>query len=239
MAGHSKWHQIRHKKAANDSKMGKVFTKHAKLITLAARSGPDPDLNPTLRAAINNAKVDNVPNANIERAIKKASGEGGEALQMSEVFYEGFGPEGVAIYVQVITDNKNRSYTSVRNIFAKNGGNLGQPGSVGWMFQKRGSFLVELGSMDKEEAELVLIESGAEDFQELENELLVYTEAQNLHETTETAKQNGLSIKQAEITYVPTQTVEVTESEAAQKVLDFIEKLEDDDDVQAVYMNMA
>ena len=158
MAGHSKWHSIRHKKGANDKKRGKIFTKHARLIMLAARNGSDPSLNSTLRQSIDNAKAENVPNDNIKRAIAKGSSEGKDATQLYEVLYEGYGPDKSAILIEALTDNKNRTFTNIRNIMNKNAGNLGESGSVSYMFEKVGFFHVKVTSNNKEEVMLEIME---------------------------------------------------------------------------------
>lgn len=238
MAGHSKWHSIRHKKAANDAKMGKIFTKHAKLITIAARDGGgDPDSNATLRTAIQNAKAANMPNTNIDRAIKKGTGEGGEAVNMVELFYEGFGPAGIALYVHAITDNKNRSYTNIRTTMNKNGGNMGEAGSVGWMFERKGQVTVILDGRDPEEAQLELIDTGAEDFAEAGEEMLVYCTDSQTQTVAEAIEGLGYKVKSKELTFLPKQTVAIDEQNVADKLFKLIDALEDDDDVQTVYMN--
>jgi YebC/PmpR family DNA-binding regulatory protein len=160
MSGHSKWHSIRHKKGAADAARGKIFTRHAKLITIAARDGGDPEMNPSLRLAIDNAKKENMPNANIERAIKKGTGEDKDGTQFFEITYEGYAPGGIAVLVSTFTDNKNRTVSSIRSIFSKNGGNLGESGSVSFMFHKKGIILV---SNPSDEIEMAAIEAGAED----------------------------------------------------------------------------
>ena len=238
MSGHSKWHSIKHKKAANDSKIGKIFTKHGKLITIAARDGGgDPAMNAALRSAIINAKADNTPSKNIERAIKKGTGELAGAGEIVEIFYDGFGPSGVAFYVHCITDNRNRSYTNVRTIFSKNGGNLGELGTVAWMFERKGMLTIDCEGKDVEEIELMLIESGADDFEEHEGELTVYTDSAETQKVAEAAEKLGLEVKKKEITYLPKQEVPITDKQVAEKVIHLIDLLEDDEDVQTVYVN--
>lgn len=218
--------------------MGKIFTKHAKLITIAARDGGgDPDTNPTLRTAIQNAKAANMPNTNIDRAIKKGTGDLDGGVQMVEVFYEGFGPAGVALYIHCITDNKNRSYTNVRTIVSKNGGNLGDSGAVGWMFERKGMITVTLAGKDRDEAELELIEAGAEDFDNVEDELLVYCTDAATQTVADAIEAMGYQVKQKELTYLPKQTVAINDQDTAEKLFKLIDILDDDEDVQTVYMN--
>ncbi|PIQ79653.1 YebC/PmpR family DNA-binding transcriptional regulator [Candidatus Peregrinibacteria bacterium CG11_big_fil_rev_8_21_14_0_20_41_10] len=238
MSGHSKWNSIKHKKANNDARLGKLFTRHAKLITLAARDGGgDPEMNAALRTAIANAKVDNTPNKNIERAVKRGTGELDDGKELVEVYYEGYGPSGVAFYIHSITDNTNRSYANIRIAMSKNGGNLGEAGCVGWMFERKGMITVPLNGKDADEAQLELIETGADDFDVADEDLIVYspfTETQTVAEAIEAA---GYKIKQKEITFLPKQTVEINDQAAADKLFVLVEALEDDEDVQTVYMN--
>ena len=164
MAGHSKWHSIRHKKGANDAIRGKIFTKHANLITIAARNGGDPETNPALRLAIENAKKENTPNKNIERAIKKGTGEDKSASQLVEATFEGYGPNGIAILIETLSDNRNRTVSGIRIAFSKNNGNLGENGSVSWMFHRKG--IIEITLQDAthtENIEILAIENDAED----------------------------------------------------------------------------
>lgn len=237
MSGHSKWHSIKHKKGAADAKRGKIFTKHAKLIAIAARGGADPEMNPTLRTAINNAKADNVPSANIEKAIKKGSGQDKDAAQYAEVMYEGYGPEGTAMLIEVITDNKNRALTSVKTIMSKNGGNLGEAGSVGWMFDRKGLIFARAEGKDPEEAELEAIDSGAEDITVDEEVYEIITPDTELMSVKDNLEKTGFSVEKAEISYLPKNTVKIDSPEKAAKVLKLIDLLEDDDDVSNVYSN--
>lgn len=237
MSGHSKWHSIKHKKGAADAKRGKIFTKHAKLIAIAARAGGDPDMNPALRTAINNAKADNVPSANIEKAVKKGSGEDKDSTQYSEVMYEGYGPEGTAMLIEVITDNKNRALTSVKTIMSKNGGNLGEAGSVGWMFERKGLIFAKAEGKNPEDAELEAIDSGAEDITVDENVYEIITPDIELMAVKDNLEKAGFSVERAEISYLPKNTVDINSPEQASKVLKLIDLLEDDDDVSNVYSN--
>lgn len=239
MSGHSKWHSIKHKKAAKDAKVGKIFTRHGKLITIAARDGGgDPDTNPALRAAITNAKADNMPNVNIERAVKRGSGELDADKQLLEIFYEGFGPGGTAFYIQAITDNKNRSYTNIRTIMSKNGGNLGEAGSVGWMFERKGMINIDLAGRDPEQAQLDLIESGADDFDLLDaNQIIAYCSDEQTQAVAEAVSKAGYNVTQKELTFLPKQSVELLDQNVVAKFLKLIDLLDDDEDVQTVYTN--
>lgn len=238
MSGHSKWNSIKHKKGAADAKRGKVFTKHAKLIAITARDGGgDPEMNPGLRTAIANAKADNVPNSNIEKAIKKGSGDDKDVMNFEEVMYEGFGPAGVAVYVQVITDNKNRAVSSIKTIFNKSGGNMGEAGTVGWMFEQKGIIFAKASGVDSEEAELLAIDAGAEDISTEGDEFEIITTPAGLMKIRENLEKAGFEIKKAELTFVAKNPVKIDSLEGAQKVFRLIEALEDDDDVANVYSN--
>lgn len=235
MSGHSKWHSIKHKKGAADAKRGKIFTKHAKLITIAAKNGGDPDMNPGLRTAILNAKADNVPNSNIEKSIKKGSGADKDSAVFVEVTYEGYGPEGTAVLVEVLTDNKNRSVTNVKNIINKNGGKMGESGTVGWKFDRRGVILIKLGDKDPEEAELEIIDAGADDLSLKENVFEVLTQTTDLMKVKDNLEKAGFEIIKAELSYIPKDTVNIDSADKAKKVLNFIDLLEDDEDVNNVF----
>lgn len=238
MSGHSKWHSIKHKKGAADAKRGKIFTKHAKLITIAARDGGgDAEMNPALRTAIANAKADNTPNSNIEKAIKKGTGEDKEGANFVEVMYEGFGPGSTVFYVQVITDNKNRSLTNVKTAFSKNGGNLGEAGTVGWMFERKGVILAKAPEIENDEAELLIIDSGAENFESDGDYYEVTTEPAVLMQVREILEKSGFQIEKAELSFIPKNRVEISDLEEAKRVIKLAEVLEDDEDVSEVYGN--
>lgn len=238
MSGHSKWHSIRHKKGAADAKRGKIFTRHANLITIAAREGGgDPDMNPNLRLAIDNAKKDNVPNDNIDRAIKRGTGEGKDAAEISEELYEGYGPCGVAVMVEALTDNKNRTYTNIRTAFNKNGGNLGNSGSVAWMFDRKGVIQIHTEGKNREELELAAIDAGAEDLEREDGVMTIYTHPSQLTQATDALKKAGFEPEQVETLMVPNNTIKVENEADAQKVMDFIEALEEDMDVNNVSAN--
>lgn len=238
MAGHSKWHNIRHKKAKMDAKRGQIFTKLIREITVAAREGGgDPEFNPRLRMAIEKAKQHNMPAENIERAIKKGTGEL-EGITYEEVSYEGYGPEGVAIIVECLTDNRNRTTGEIRHIFSKHGGNLGASGCVSFMFEDKGVILVSKEGVDEEIIFEKAIEAGAEDvIMEDENYYEIRTAPTDLYAVKEKLEKEDLKIEKAELTKIPTTTVEVKNQETAEKLMKLLEALEDQDDVQKVYSN--
>jgi len=238
MSGHSKWHSIKHKKAATDAKRGKIFTQHANLITIAARQGGgDPDMNPSLRLAIDNAKKANVPNNNIDRAIKRGTGELKGEAEISELVYEGYGPGGIAVIVECLTDNKNRTYTNVRTAFNKKGGNLGESGSVAWMFERKGLITVNNPGIDQEELELAAIDAGAEDIKTEGDLTEIFTDPSQLTDVNEKLKSAGFTPENAESQLIPKNTVKIDNEEQAKKVLEFMEAIEDDEDVTNVSSN--
>lgn len=239
MSGHSKWSTIKHKKASTDKKRGKVFTKHAKLIAVAARNGGDPDHNPGLRAAIDNARAENVPVDNIERAIKKGSGEGKDAVVMEEIFYEGFGPGGAALYIETLTDNRNRTLTNVKHIFTKNDGNFGSAGTVGYLFKKKGVIRINLAEAGKntDEVELAAIDAGAEDVMNEGESMTIYTEPTDVMKAKNALEAAGLKVASASQTYVPQTNVQISELETAKQLLKLIELIEEDEDVSEVFSN--
>lgn len=235
MSGHSKWHSIKHKKGAADAARGKVFTRHAKLITIAARDGGgDPNMNPSLRLAIDNSKKDNMPNANVERAIKKGTGEDKDAVAFIECTYEGYAPGGVAVLVSILTDNKNRTVSNVRMAFSKHGGNLGEPGSVAFLFHKKGVILI---SNPDENLELVAIDAGAEDVKEDNGTLEVIADPKGFFAIKKALEDAGAEIDSAEIKLIPSTTVAIDDEETARKVVRLVQALEDDDDVSNVAAN--
>ncbi len=239
MAGHSKWKNIQRRKNAQDAKRGKIFMKLAKEIYVAAKQGGvDPDANPGLRLAIDKAKAANMPNDNIERAIKKAAGaQGGENYE--EITYEGYGPGGVAIMVKCLTDNKNRTATNVRTGFNKNGGSLGETGCVSYMFDRKGYLVIsrEELSVDEDEMLLEVIEAGAEEMETSDEAFEIYTLPENFNDVKESLQNSGYTFVSAEITMIP-QTYSQLDEETSEKMLKLIDVLEDDDDVQEVYHNM-
>lgn len=237
MSGHSKWHNIQARKSVTDAHKGKLYSKHAKLIEVSARSGGDPGTNAILRSAIERAKLDGVPNANIDRAIKKGTGELKDGAEIVEVMYEGFGPGGTAMYIQVLTDNKNRSYQSVKNILSKHGGAIGEAGVVGWMFEKRGMIEVDPKGRPLDDLELTAIDAGASDVQREDDTLIVYTEPSSLHEVKKKFESQGVTVKKSEITFVPKNLVAIGDVETAKKIFTLLEVFDEDDDVTQVFSN--
>lgn len=236
MSGHSKWATIKRKKAAIDAKRGKIFTKLIKEITIAARhGGGDPAGNPRLRLAIDNAKAQNMPQDNIDRAIKKATGEL-EGVTYHELTYEGYGSAGVAVLVEVATDNKNRTVAEVRHLFSKNGGSLGEGGSVAWMFDRKG--IITLPNQGKTEDDImdIIIEAGADDLQTEEDFFEISTSVESFETVRKAVVERGLEVENASLQWVAKNLIEV-KGEDADKVIKLIEGLEDLDDVQSVYSN--
>ena len=237
MSGHSKWSQVKRKKGVQDAKRGQIFTKLIREITVAARlGGGDPDGNPRLRAAIAAAKAENMPRDNIERAIKKGTGDLSEGSQFEEVMYEGYGPGGLAVLIESLTDNRNRTTADIRHIFSKNNGNLGEAGCVAWMFQKKGYIVVEKDKVAEDTLMEVAVEAGAEDIQEADKEYELISDPKNLDGVKESLEKAAIPYTLAEITMLPQNTVEVGERHAEQ-ILRLMEMLEDHDDVQKVYSN--
>ncbi|RKY04668.1 YebC/PmpR family DNA-binding transcriptional regulator [Candidatus Poribacteria bacterium] len=238
MAGHSKWSQIKHKKALMDARKGKIFTKLIREITVAARQGGgNPDTNPRLRMAIANAKAHNMPWENIERAIKRGTGElVDEKAQLEEVSYEGYGPGGVAILIEAVTDNKNRTVAEIRHIFDKNGGTLGERGCVSWMFDRKGLIVIEKEGVDEEELFMVAADAGAEDMKDEGDVFEIYTDVESFEDVRKAIEEAGFKISRAELTMVPKTTVQV-QGKQAEQLLRLLEALEDHEDVQKVYSN--
>ncbi len=237
MSGHSKWSTIKHKKAAQDAKRGKAFSKIIKEITVAARiGGGDLAANPRLRTAIAAAKAENMPKDNIERAIKKGTGEL-EGANYEEVTYEGYGPGGVAILVETISDNRQRTVADVRHLFAKRGGNLGEPGSVAWIFEKKGLILVEKDKADEETLMTIALEADAEDIQEQESEWEIYTAPESFEDVKSALEANNIPVLSAEVTMLPGNTVSIEDEKQAGQLLILMEALEENSDVQNVYAN--
>ncbi|MGH3668305.1 MAG: YebC/PmpR family DNA-binding transcriptional regulator [Acidimicrobiia bacterium] len=234
MSGHSKWANIKHRKGRQDAARGKLFGKLAKAIEIAAREGGgNPDFNPTLVTAIYKAKVASMPNDNIDRAVKRGTGEV-EGAHYEEIWYEGYGPGGVALYVQILTDNRNRAASDVRSTFTRSGGNLGEPGSVGYLFYQKGLIHVK-GSED--DVMLVALDSGAEDIRDSgDGWFEVITSPGDIQQVRTALDEAGLEIDSADVTQLPSTTVPVGEGEA-RKLLRLIDALDDLDDVQSVYAN--
>ncbi|WP_338631542.1 YebC/PmpR family DNA-binding transcriptional regulator [Clostridium baratii] len=236
MSGHSKWHNIQAKKGKMDAKRGKIFTKIGKELMVAVKNGgPSPESNAKLRDVIAKAKAANMPNDTIQRSIKKAAGET-SSVNFEKNVYEGYGPSGVAVIVEALTDNKNRSAGNIRSAFTKGGGNMGTTGCVGFMFQEKGEIVIEKGDLDEEEVMMMALDAGAEDFQAEDEVFVVYTEPDSFGEIREALEGNGLEFLEAGVKMIPDTTSELNEEDAKkfQKMLDL---LEDDDDVQEVYHN--
>ena len=236
MSGHSKWSSIKHKKGAADAKRGKIFTKLIKEITVAARmGGGDPDGNPRLRSAIAAAKAENMPKDNIERGIKKGTGEL-EGVSYEESSYEGYGPGGVAVLVECLTDNKNRAVAEVKHLFERHGGNLGEPGCVAWIFEQKGLIALDRDKVDEESLLELALEAGAEDVNEEETQFEIITSPSDFEPVKNAIDEAGLPYTLAEITKIPKNTVKI-EGKKAQQMLNLMEALEDNDDVNNVYAN--
>ncbi len=238
MSGHSKWSSIKHQKGAKDVQRGALFTKLAREITVAVRAGGggDPEANYRLRLAVQKARGNNMPNDNIERSIKKALGED-DNTTYDDVLYEGFGPGGAAILVQALTDNRNRTVSEVRSAFAKYGGNMGESGSVGWMFANRGVITINTDGKDADEVALKAIDAGAADVEESEGILEAYTEPQDLKTVEDAVRAQGLAVDEAGLRYIASTPMELDTNQTVQ-ALRLIEKLEDLDDVQQVFSNL-
>lgn len=235
MSGHSKWATIKRKKAVLDSKRGKIFTKLIKEITIAARDGGDPNGNPRLRLAVDNAKAANMPLDNIERAIKKATGEL-EGVTYHELTYEGYGPAGVAVLVEVATDNKNRTVAEVRHLFSKNGGSMGETGSVAWMFDRKGVITLPAEGKKEDDVMEIILEAGADDLTTEEDYFEVTTTVESFEPVRRTLVDKNFAIENASLQWIAKNMIEV-KGEDAEKVMKMIEGLEDLDDVQNVYSN--
>lgn len=237
MSGHSKWASIKHKKAATDARRGQLFTKLARAITVAAREGGgDPDSNFTLAAAVEKAKSYSMPKDNIQRAIDRGTGAGGGDEQIERVVYEGYGPGGAAVLVDTLTDNRNRTGSEVRNIFDKAGGNLGEPGSVAWQFEKKGLILVDADRYGEEDM-LVAIDAGAEDVAEDGDVLRVTAPPAGLTAVRSALEEAGVVIQASELAMEPNAVVEVSGEAEARALLRLLEALDDHDDVEAVHAN--
>src|SRR6476469_1100754 len=237
MSGHSKWHTIKHKKGAIDAKRGKIFTKLIKEITVAARTGGsgDVDSNARLRKAVNDAKGQNMPNDTIDRAIKRGTGEL-EGVNYDEITYEGYGPNGVAVMVETMTDSRNRTVAEIRHIFSKNGGNMGESGSVGWMFDKKGYIVVDKAAKSEEELFEIAVGAGADDMQDDGDLFEILTAPENFDAVNDAIKAAGIQPQAAEISMIPQNYIKL-EGQDAKTMLKLYDSLDDNDDVQKVYAN--
>ena len=239
MAGHSKWSKVKRFKGAIDVKRGQIFSKLSKEISIAAKSGGgDPSANPRLRSAILAARGQSMPNDNIERAIKRGTGEGNETTHFDEIVYEGYAPGGVAVIVEAATDNKNRTAAEIRSIFTKNDGNLGASGSVSYMFHKKGQITVLRDSIDEDRLFELALEAGAEELTTEEDQYVITTSHDQLYAVAEALKQAGVTTDGQKFTFIPDTTVPVADETVARQILRLCDALEDDDDVQHVYSNL-
>jgi YebC/PmpR family DNA-binding regulatory protein len=238
VSGHSKWSTIKHKKGAADAKRGQLFTKLSKAIIVAAKEGgPDPAGNLSLQNAIEKAKSYSMPKDTIERAIARGAGTDADAAAYETVIYEGYGPDGVAVLVEALTDNRNRTASDVRHLFTKHGGNLGTTGAVAWLFERRGVVLVEAGDADEDELMLAAADGGADDLDRDADVFQVSAPPEALTAVREAIEGAGFTVRSAELSMVPKTTVEVADEAAAKKVVRLIEALEENDDVQDVWAN--
>ena len=237
MSGHSKWSSIKHQKGAADAKRGLLFTRLTKEIVVAAKTGGgDPAMNARLRLAVQQARQNNMPLGNIERAIKRATGQGDGQAELEELVYEGFSPGGAAILVVAVTDNRNRASSEVRNVFDRNNGKMGQVGSVGWMFEQKGLITLEVTTQQVEEVELLAIEHGAEDITTEDSTLEVRSAPEDFETLRQALEEAGLNPLSAEVTMVPTTQTGLDEK-TAEQTLRLLDRLEDLDDVQKVHTN--
>lgn len=243
MARHSHWHQIRLKKGAEDVKRGKIFTRHARLIEMVARqAGGDPDTNPSLRSAIDNARADNVPRDNIERAIKKGTGQSKDAAIFEEIVYEGFAPGGVAVMIEVLTDNRNRAVQAVRAAITEHGGSLASSGAASFMFERKGELRVKArgeGDDSRDNDELDIIDSGAHDLLEGDGEFTVYTEPSECAEVRKKLLEKGFTVGAPRLTFTPTTTVDITDVETAKKLIAIMDLIDAEEEVTNTVANFV
>jgi YebC/PmpR family DNA-binding regulatory protein len=238
MSGHSKWSSIKHKKGAADAKRGKLFSKLSRAIIVAAREGGgEPTGNLALQNAIEKARSYSMPKDNIDRAIAKGAGTDADADAYETILYEGYGPSGVAVLVEALTDNRNRTAADVRHLFAKNDGNLGATGAVAWLFERTGLVLVDAGGVDEDELMLAAAEGGAEDIERDESQFRITATPEDLAGVREAVEAAGFTVDSAEVTMLPKTTVEVDDESAAKKIVRLMDALEENDDVQDVYAN--
>jgi YebC/PmpR family DNA-binding regulatory protein len=238
MSGHSKWSSIKHKKGAADAKRGQLFTKLTRALIVAAKEGgPDPAANLALQNAIEKARAASMPKDNIERAISRGSGTGADATTYEHIAYEGYGPGGVAVFVEVLTDNRNRTAGEVRHLFARHDGNLAESGAVAWLFERTGVILVDADSVDEEELTMAAADAGAEDVSEEGSSYEVTCAPEDLHAVRAALEAAGITVTDAEATMLPKTTIAIEDEATAKKVLRLIDALEENDDVQDVYAN--
>ncbi len=237
MSGHSKWSTIKRKKSANDAKRGKLFTKLARDITIAARQGGDPEANFALRLAIDRARAANMPKENIERAIKRGTGELKDAEEIVEVLYEAYAPHGVALLVEAATDNRNRTTATLKHVLSRGGGSMAEPGSVSWQFEQKGYITIPADKHNYDDVFLIAADAGADDVVGDADLIEVYTPRESLHTVLEALRSAGITVEEARLEWVPKVSLDL-EPEAALKVMNLIEELEDQDDTQMVYSNL-
>jgi len=236
MSGHSKWATIKRAKESKDAKRGNIFTKHAKNIAIAARSGGDPEMNASLKSAIENAQKDNMPNSNIAKAIKKGTGELKDGAEIMELMYEGYGPSSIAVLVICHTDNKQRTVANVRHVFSKHGGSMGENGCVSYLFKKKGLIVFEnVGNV--ESLEMAIIEADCEDFLEEKGIVEVTTEPSKLHDVVQKLEKAGFKPSSYELSFIPNTYLKITEKAQADKIIHFMHTMEEDDDVNKVISN--
>ncbi len=239
MSGHSKWSTIKHKKGAADVKRGKIFSKLAKAITSAARQGGgNPEMNLKLQYAIDKAKSENMPKDNIERAILKGTGELSGDTVLHECLYDGYGPNGVAVLVEILTDNKNRTAAEIRKIFERSGGNLGESGCVSWMFQKKGLISININEIDEDKLMTLVLDAGCEDLQTIDGMYQIDCDAKDFNNVKKVLQDEGVNIKLAEISWIPSSFIELDEAKG-RSIVSLMENLENHDDVQNVYANFT
>lgn len=237
MSGHNKWSTIKHKKGKEDARRGKIFTKLARYIIVAVKEGGvDPEYNPALKTAIEKAKAENMPNDNIERALKKGSGDG-DSSNYETIIYEGYGPEGIAVVVECLTDNRNRTAADVRHAFDKHGGNLGQNGSVLFMFDKKGVIVISRDQAEEDELMDFALENGASDFESDEEGYTIYSEVADFISLRDALQEKGYTFSACDLEYVPSNNSQITNQDNIKKMVKMIDQLEDNDDVQNVYHN--
>jgi YebC/PmpR family DNA-binding regulatory protein len=239
MSGHSKWSKVKRFKGAIDAKRGQIFSKLSKEISIAAKTGGgDPDGNPRLRSAIQTARAQSMPNDNVERAIKRGTGEESEAQHFDEIVYEGYGPGGVAVIVEAATDNKNRTAAEIRSIFSKNDGNLATTGSVSYMFHKKGQITVPRGTIGEDRILELALEAGAEELTTEEDEYVITTSHDQLYAVADALKKAGITTDGQKFTFIPDTTIPIADEAVARQIMRLCDALEEDEDVQHVYSNL-
>ena len=236
MAGHSHWASIKHKKGAADAKKGKAFSKIARMITVAARKGGDPDMNPKLQLALDKARSVNMPKDNVERAIQEGTGDTSGETELFECLYEGYGPHGVALMIEILTDNKNRTAPEIRKIFERFGGNMGEAGCVSWMFEKKGLIIVNSSNLNEDDLMMLVLDAGAEDLQKIGDVFQVICSQADLGKVKKAIEGKNIKVETAEVSWISKNNIDV-EDATGRKVLRLMEALEEHDDVQNVYSN--